>query len=352
VARTAAANLPGRDQRLSIDQALAVEKIATSGKVLDVLVGPAGTGKSTTMAGLRAAWETEHGPGSVIGLAPSAAAAEVLGAELGIATENTAKWLTEWRRIPELVFSRNRLATSLARHPHPGSGSAKELRSRLQLADRAIAERRLWPGQLVIVDEASLAGTFALDELVGAARGCGAKALLVGDWGQISGVEAGGAFALLARDRRDRVPELSDVRCFVHDWEKAASIELRIGKEGALDAYEAHGRIEDGSRESLLDAIHAAWKADVDAGRSSLMIAADSATVAELNARARADRVRAGTVAESGLRIADGHEAGVGDEVVTRQNDRMLAIGRSWVRTATASSSLQPTPTARWRSAA
>ena len=71
--------LPGRDYGLNADQAVAVEKVATSGRALDVLVGPAGTGKSTTMAGLRAAWEAEHGAGSVIGLAPSAAAAEVLG---------------------------------------------------------------------------------------------------------------------------------------------------------------------------------------------------------------------------------------------------------------------------------
>ena len=84
---------------MSVDQAVAVEKIATSGRRLDVLVGPAGTGKSTTMAGLRAVWEAEHGPGSVVGLAPSAAAAEVLSDELGIDTENTAKWLHEHRQI-------------------------------------------------------------------------------------------------------------------------------------------------------------------------------------------------------------------------------------------------------------
>jgi conjugative relaxase-like TrwC/TraI family protein len=53
--------------RLSVDQALAVEQIATSSRPLDLLVGPAGTGKSTTMAALRSAWEAEHGPGSVVG---------------------------------------------------------------------------------------------------------------------------------------------------------------------------------------------------------------------------------------------------------------------------------------------
>ena len=101
VAAVTSAPLPGRSHPLSLDQALAVEQIATSGRRLDVLVGPAGTGKSTAMAGLRAAWEAEHGAGSVLGLAPSAAAAEVLAEALGIDTENTAKWLHEHRQQAE-----------------------------------------------------------------------------------------------------------------------------------------------------------------------------------------------------------------------------------------------------------
>ena len=90
--------LPGKTFKLSVDQALCVEQITTSGRALDLLVGPAGTGKSTAMAGLRAAWELEHGPDSVIGLAPSAAAAEVLGDDMGIDTDNLAKWLHEHRQ--------------------------------------------------------------------------------------------------------------------------------------------------------------------------------------------------------------------------------------------------------------
>ena len=332
VARMAEANLPGRAYGLSTDQALAVEKIVTSGRVLDVLVGPAGTGKSTTMAGLRATWEAEQGGGSVIGLAPSAAAAEVLAHELGIETENTAKWLTEWRRVPELTARRDKLATNLARHPHPLSVGASKLRARMEATGQAIAERRLRPGQLVIVDEASLAGTFALDELVSAARDAGAKVLLVGDWAQLSAVDAGGAFALLARDRGDLVAELSDVRRFKADWEKVASVELRLGHETAIDAYEVHGRIAEGSRDELLDAVYRAWEDDRDAGRSSLMIAGDSATVAELNRRARAERLARGTVADEGLRVAGDQRAGAGDEVVTRQNNRLLVTGKRWVK--------------------
>ena len=332
VANIAEVNLPGRDYGLSVDQALAVEKIATSGRVLDVLVGPAGSGKSTTMAGLRAAWEEEHGPGSVIGLAPSAVAAQVLAHELGIETENTVKWLHEWRRIPELKSRRDRFALNLARNAYPHSPGAAKLRARVAVIDQTIAERRLKAGQLVIVDEASLAGTLALDELVGAARQSGSKILLVGDGAQLGSVEAGGAFSLLVKDRGDLVAELTDIRRFSSEWEKAASIELRLGNKAAIDDYEAHGRITEGTREVLLDAIYAAWKNDVDAGKSSLMIAGDSTTVTELNARARADRVSEGTVSDEGLLIADGQTAGVGDEVVTRQNNRLVTTGRTWVK--------------------
>jgi hypothetical protein len=111
----------------------------------------------------------------------------VLGEELGIVTENTAKWLTD-HRLKGAVFR---------------------------------------PNQLVIVDEAALAGTFTLDQLAGLAAQAGAKMLLVGDWAQLQAVEAGGAFSLLAADRDD-APELFEIHRFRHAWEKAASLSLRL----------------------------------------------------------------------------------------------------------------------------
>ncbi|GAC69405.1 AAA family ATPase [Gordonia soli] len=102
-----------------------VGAIAVSGRVLDVLVGPAGAGKTTAMNALRRAWEKNHGKGSVVGLAPSAVAAQVLSEDLGIATENTAKW---WQN-------------------HLTHGTDFQA------------------GQLVIIDEASLAGTLCLDRI-------------------------------------------------------------------------------------------------------------------------------------------------------------------------------------------
>ena len=331
VAEVTRTDLPGRDHKLSLDQTVAIEQIATSGRGLDVLVGPAGTGKSTTMAGLRAVWETEHGAGSVLGLAPSAAAAEVLAAELGIDTENLAKWLYEHRQEAERLSQIRELRHQLRSLPNV-SRARSPLRQRITAAEDEVARWRLRPDQLVIVDEATLAGTFALDELVRAAGTAGAKIVLVGDQGQLSSVEAGGMFAALVRDREGFAPELTDVRRFHHSWEKRASVELRAGSADAIDAYQAHERIAEGNREQMLDALYLAWKNDAESGRTSLMIAGDLGTVSELNARARADRIATGAVSEVGLAVAGGATAGVGDLVVTRQNDRRLSTGRRWVR--------------------
>jgi len=139
-------------------------------------------------------------------------------------------------------------------------------------------------------------------------------------------------FAALVRDREGLVPELTDVRRFHHPWEKRASVELRMGSSDAIDAYGAHERIAEGDREQMLDALYLAWKDDTQSGLTSLMIAGDLGTVSELNARARADRVAAGAVTEHGLTVGGGGTAGVGDRVVTRQNDRRLSTGSRWVR--------------------
>ncbi|WP_281269653.1 AAA family ATPase [Phytoactinopolyspora halophila] len=282
----------GRGRRLAGDQRRAVARVVASGRVVDVLVGPAGAGKTSTMTALRTMWEQVHGHGTVVGLAPSAAAAQVLAEDLSIACENTAKWLHE--------------------HRH--------------------GRATLCCNQLVIVDEASLAGTFTLDAIATHAADAGAKILLVGDWAQLGAVGAGGAFALLARDRDD-IAELSEVRRFRHGWEKHASLRLRSGDPDVIDTYQAHGRIIDTSTDHALDAAYAAWRADVAAGKASIMVTDTHETVAALNTRARSDRIAAGQV-KSGSDVAlhDGTRAGVGDHVITRRNERRLTTGTRWVK--------------------
>ena len=324
--------LPGKAFTLSLDQALAVEQITTSGRVLDLLVGPAGTGKSTAMAGLRAAWEAEHGAGSVIGLAPSAAAAEVLGDDMGIETDNLAKWLYEHRqrgqRSRELAKLREkvRLIERTGRVPSP------RLLANIASREDALSRWTLQAGQLVVVDEASLASTFALDELKSAALDARAKVVLVGDGAQLSSVDAGGMFRTLVRDRGDNAPTLADVRRFAAAWEKEASLGVRNGSTSALSAYANHGRITDGTRDKMLDALYDAWRADTERGLISLMLAGDTATVCELNTRARAARVASGAVVDEGVEVAGAMTAGANDLVVTRENDRRLKTETGWVK--------------------
>ena len=203
---------------LGLDQAAALASVAVSGRVVDVLVG---AGKTTAMNALRRAWETEHGAGAVVGLAPSAVVAQVLADDLGIQTENTAKWWTT--------------------HQHTG----------------ATFQAR----QLVIIDEASLAGTLSLERITQAAEEAGAKVLLVGDYAQLQSVDAGGAFSLLIHDRDD-APELVDVHRFIHTWEKTASLELRHGRTPVIDTYLDHDRIHDGDAEAMTDAAYTAWRHD------------------------------------------------------------------------------------------
>jgi conjugative relaxase-like TrwC/TraI family protein len=324
--------LPGRAFKLSRDQANAVEQITTSGRVLDVLVGPAGTGKSTAMAGLRAAWEVEHGAGSVIGLAPSAAAAEVLGDDMGIDTDNLAKWLYEHRqhgqRYRELEQLREKIRLVGLKGRVPSPALAANIRQR----EATLTRWSLRAGKLVVVDEASLASTFALDELMSAALDAQAKVVLVGDWAQLSSVDAGGMFRTLVRDRGNGVATLADVRRFKANWEKQASLGVRSGSSSALSTYVTHGRVADGTRDDMLDALYAAWKSDTDRGLHSLMLAGDTATVNELNARARAERVANGEVIEKGVNVAGAITAGANDHVVTRENNRRLTTGASWVK--------------------
>jgi conjugative relaxase-like TrwC/TraI family protein len=324
--------LPSRTFKLSIDQALCVEQITTSGRALDVLVGPAGTGKSTAMAGLRAAWEVEHGAGSVIGLAPSAAAAEVLGDDMGIDTDNLAKWLYEHRQHGQRFRELGQLRKKVRLVGLEGRAPSPALAASIRQREETLTRWSLRTGQLVVVDEASLASTFALDELMSAALESRAKVVLVGDWAQLSSVDAGGMFRTLVRDRGDGAANLADVRRFRANWEKQASLGVRNGSSSALATYATHGRIADGTRDDMFDALYAAWKSDTDHGVDSLMLASDTATVNELNARARSDRVASGEVIEEGVNVAGAITAGVNDLVVTRENNRRLSTDTGWVK--------------------
>lgn len=314
---------------LDDDQCDAAKAVLLSTRSLDVLVGPAGSGKTTTLAALADAWRQIRG--DVVGLAPSASAAATLSEALGARCETAAKWIYE--SIGDGAARRAvayQQATAALIHPEATYWDRNDANQRRGALAMAQDQWRFDRGDLVIVDEASMADTRTLASLVDQAAAADAKVLLVGDHLQRSAVDAAGAFGMLAR--RGPTAELRQLWRFSHPWEARATLDLRHGQPAALDAYVQHGRVSHGSHDDMLeDALTAAAGADAQ-GRTVLLAAADRRTVSELNARTRGERIRTGQVRTAGVTLSDGLTGGVGDRIVTRRNNRRLRTTDGFVR--------------------
>ncbi len=293
---------------LGPDQADMVRQLAGSGARAQLALAPAGSGKTVTLRTLAEAWAADQGRGgnTVIGLAPTAAAARVLREELGEA-------VTATDTLAKLVHA---LSTGTA---VPGWVDA------------------IGPGSLVIVDEAGMAGTLELATVIEFAVDRGASVRLVGDDRQLAAVGAGGVLRDI--DRTHGSVTLSEVRRFTHPdgatnhAEAAASLAIRRGEPAGLGYYLDHGRIHVGDDTTTADQAFAAWSADRDTGHDTLLIASTNEQVRELNLRAQEARIAAADIA-AGRRVplADGTTVSVGDTIITRRNDRSLTLSATdWV---------------------
>jgi conjugative relaxase-like TrwC/TraI family protein len=284
-----------------------VTAFACDSRLLLAGIGPAGAGKTTAMRALSNV--LRHSGQRLVPLATSAASADLLGRELGTRAENLHKFIHEWTAGP----------------------FAARLRAGTSVPEQA-RMFRLNSGDVVLVDEAGMAGTFLLDKLVSLAAGRGAVVRLLGDDRQLPAVEGGGALRLVAA--QPGTPQLSQLYRFHDAAEGNATLQLRTGDTASVDWYHAAGRIRSGSREAMAEAAYNDWKNDMLAGKVTMVTAADSQDVTELSARARADRVTAGQVEPGGVQLRDGNLAGQGDWIVTRDNQRRLSLfgGRDWVK--------------------
>lgn len=325
---------------LSPDQMEASRHVLSSDAGISAIIGPAGTGKSTTMGAITDTWHSVHGDESVIGLAPSAVAAGVLGDEIGVDTDNVAKWLYESvgegaaRRAERVIDAQSRLArleerlrdTPLRNRPKLVK-QCEALHAKLAADHAAQAQYRFRPDQLIIIDEASMVSTTNMAELARQAEAAGAKMLIVGDPAQLEAVDAGGFLGHVERNLDHTT--LTTIWRFKNEWEKAASLKLRSGDldndMAVVDEYADMGRIHGDPQTEAADSAYAAWKRDRDAGFASILIASDNETVAELNQRAHTDLVDAGLVdITNQVDLRAGVQAGVGDVLLARRNDRSI----------------------------
>ena len=264
---------------LRLDQAAAVWHALTSARTVEVITGPAGTGKTRVLAAIARAWD-----GPVFGTATSQNATHELRAAGVQVAANTTGLLADIRhgRIP--------------------------------------------PGSLIVADEGSMISITHLAALAEYSARHGCKLVLAGDQEQLAAVEGGGAMTLLA-DRLGYVQLTEPVR-FTAAWERAASLRLRSGDASALDEYDQHGRIRGAPADQAMDqAVHAYVASYLD-GRDVLLMAADWARCRELSTRIRGDLIHLGLV-DSGrtIRIAEGAEASVGDLIICRRNDHSIEAG-------------------------
>jgi conjugative relaxase-like TrwC/TraI family protein len=275
---------PGLDS----DQESMVRTLASSGAGVDVVVGKAGTGKSTALGAYRAAMDAAGI--RVVGVAPSATAAHQLAMSAGITDTATVD-----RLLTELRHGRRAL-------PH---------------------------GVVVVLDEAAMCPTrtrLALQRAVDAVDG---KVVDVGDHRQIPSVDVGGGHYALAQrlgatvlghNHRFRDPVYRDAAELLRDRQPAAAVGVLRAQGAVSDHYT---QPVDAWAEMVDD-----WLTHRDNGHSVLMLATERATVGELNRLARAHLIARGAITRRSrtYRVPDDRRTitlAVGDEVILRRNQRL-----------------------------
>jgi hypothetical protein len=263
---------------LDAGQASLVRQMCTSGARLQLAIAPAGAGKTTAMLALTLAW-TQDG-GQLLGLAPSAAAAAILGEQTGIRADTLAKltWSLDHGELPDWAAA-------------------------------------VGPSTLLIIDEAGMADTLTLDTTVQFALERGPSLRLIGDDQQLAAIGAGGVLRDIQHSHG--ALHLAELHRFTNPAEATASLALRDGKPQALNFYLEHDRVHVGDIAKTTEDAFTAWVLDRSAGRDAILLAPTRQLVAELNCRARDHRLGNVPVGRE-MCLADGNQASVGDVIVTR----------------------------------
>jgi DNA primase catalytic core len=297
---------------LNAGQATLVREMATSGARLQLAIAPAGSGKTTAMRALATAWA--DGGGTIVGLAPSAAAADALRSSMG---------------------------SQIGTRPGPTTDTLAKLTHSLQQARDSGTAVPDWvagigSSTLVVIDEAGMADTLSLDAAVSYILERGGSVRLIGDDQQLSAIGAGGVLRDIQATHG--ALQLTELVRFKDPAEGAASLALREGKSEALGFYLDRDRVHVGDLATMTEDVLAAWQADRAASLDSIMLAPTRHLVSELNQQARAHRldgIDPADVASSGpvRRLADGNEASIGELILTRENDRRLRTSATdWVK--------------------
>jgi conjugative relaxase-like TrwC/TraI family protein len=248
-----------------------------------VVIGPAGTGKTTTLKlAARVLGDRHH---QVIVLTPWARAAAAVSESTGLPAENVRRYLTE------------------------------------RSHDRLRPERRLRPGSTLIVDEAGTLATPDWRALIEVAQADRLRIVFVGDHRQLSAVGRGGMLCA-ARERLESF-ELARVYRFNAPWERAASRALRAGRADALEHYLAHDRVFSGALDQVQERMLSDWHETHRTGGRYAFCVPTREQAAYLCQRAQERLIAAGELdGTQTLETNRGESIHIGDLVATRENER------------------------------
>jgi hypothetical protein len=262
---------------LTDGQKTMIRSLLTSGRPVELIVGVAGSGKTTALAAVRQAFEDAGY--RVVGTSISGQAARTLGAETGI-------------------------------------GEARTIASLLWRLDHGQAQ--LDSSTVVICDEAGMTDDPAMLRLLAATEASRSKLIIVGDHRQLGAVGPGGSLQALVARHTGSVHALRENVRQANPEERTMLAQLRAGSvEQAVNWYAEHGRITTAPhREQALEQTVAAWVDDLSQGRESTMMAWRRANVAALNARARQVMQGTGRLSGPELQMA-GNTYQAGDRIVT-----------------------------------
>lgn len=278
-----------RGFELSEDKRAFIEHLLFSPHQLAAGIGAAGTGKTSAMEVVTQAWKADGR--NVLGLAPSAVAAEELGKATGIETKTL----------------------SAATHGFD-----------INTPDGSWT--MIGEGDMILIDEAGMASTHLLHYVLKEAEKVGAFVRMVGDHEQLASVETGGLLKDVAEITD--APVLTEIHRFADDEEAEVTLALRDGRVEALDWYYDHDRVVAGLREELPGQIFTRWLDARARGASAVMIAADNNNVDALNSLAQDYYLKTGELDRTqSATISDGVTAYVGDTIVTRENDSYNRYG-------------------------
>lgn len=290
---------------LSEQQRTAVQAVVSPEQVV-AIEGRAGAGKTTL---LKVAGDELKAAGHrVYGLSLSGAAADNLERETGIKSSTIDKFLyPDQLRLDAQEALDNGQKTL-----------AQTLNDR---ADRLADQMLLSKNDVLIVDEAGMAGTRHYEKLLEKASAAGAKVVLVGDSAQKKAVAAGGAFEMISQ--KVGAVELSEIRRQKVDWQREASVKLADGNvREAIKTYHDQGRIAygygDKLRGQLVDDYVTSLEGDLSKAQERLVMAATNKDVKELN-----DQIRKALVDQGHLKDAynvRGRHWDVNDRIVFMKN--------------------------------